>query len=123
MLGWGFIIQQLTNKLLAKGHYSRKEPFARWDTSMFGIKWVEDLVAQGKAEKILFDGYPNSYLLRANVLLETIKNGIPDHKGFTVVGDDYVMPGNWKGQVTLDLAFLKSLKADELIIVDAWDLS
>ena len=123
MLGWAFRIQLLSNKLLPEHDSYKTAAFAEWDSSMFGTKWIEDLVREGKADKVLKHGYPNSYLLRAGILLEVMRKGIPDHKGVTVVGDDYVMPGDWKGNARVNLAALASFDPNEFVIVDAWDLS
>lgn len=123
MLGWGFKIQLLSDKFLSERNSSKSPVLAEWDTSMFGTAWIEALVIEGKADKVLSHGYPNSYVLRVSTLLQAIENGIPDHKGVTVIGDDYVMPGDWKGHVKVDLFTIRSLNLNNLVIVDAWDLS
>jgi hypothetical protein len=123
MLGWGFTIQLLSNKLLSENSQSRMPPFAKWQASLGGTDWIEALVKKGLADKLFSDGYPNSYLLRASTLLEILEDGVPDHSGPTVIGDDYVLEGGWKGKIGVDVYTLMAYPPSSWIIVDAWDLS
>jgi hypothetical protein len=80
-------------------------------------------VAANKAEGRIGAGYPNRYLVAARHLIALLANGAPAHQGPPIIGDDYVMPANWTGKVIIDKEALAACPPDEILMVEAWDLS
>lgn len=116
MLGWYVLIRR-------EGADSAQDPpVARWETSVFGLDWLNDLVKADKAVDLGGNGYPNRYSVAAGVLLPILTKGLPANRSPLVVGDDYVLPPGWNGQLTIDPGAL-AYSADERLIIEAWDQS
>lgn len=122
MLGWEFFVMR-------EADASSRKPgnpdisLARWMAGLGGNQWLDDLIAQGKATDLDGNGYPNSYLVSAGVLADFLGKGLPNHKGPLVIGDDYVMPGGWRGDGFIDIGRMRGLDPDEMLVVEAWDQS
>ncbi len=127
MLGWMFKVERLavavTRSRLHDLEKIRNQELARWEASMTGGKWLFDLEQQGKAEQLNFGGYPDSFLLRASIFKETFKDGPPRHDGPLVIGDDYVIPGDYISKIELHKERIADVKDDEWLIVYMWDQS
>lgn len=124
MIGWMIIVStQAPEQRDAPDTDRDAAVLARWKTSMGGIQWLERLVTDGKAKKHKFAGYPNRYTAKAGDVLPILANGIPDHDDFPIMGDDYVMPANWKGGVTFWHDRIAACGPDQLLTIDAWDRS
>lgn len=122
MLGWEFFVMRQEDAR------SRKpgDPdisLARWMAGLGGDQWLHDLIAQGKATNFEGNGYPKSSLVSAGALADVLGKGLPQHKGPLVIGDDYVMPGGWRGDAVIDLDRLRALDPHEILLVEAWDQS
>ncbi len=96
---------------------------ANWDTSVFGTSWIDDLVKQGKAQDLGGDGYPCVYKAPAAVLLPVLRHGLPRHASPPVFGDDYATPAGWSGKLKLNEKEAAACAGDEMLTVEAWDLS
>lgn len=127
MLGWMFIVHTLCNVAVIhdihKVEVSKQYELGRWQTSMHGTDWVNQLVKNNKAEYFSCSGYPSACLLRAEVFLEVFKNGIPKHSGYDVIGDDYAMSGSHISNDNLYEHRIFALKDSDLLIVYMWDQS
>ena len=123
MLGWWFIVSTQTPEEQDEAVRNKTASLARWETSINGIKWVQKLVDDGKATQHRANGYPNRYTARAGDVLPLLANGPPAHTGPTVLGEDYVMPGNWSGNIVFDHDAIAACPPDETLTIDAWDLS
>jgi hypothetical protein len=69
------------------------------------------------------NGYPLWYEAKAEVILPFISQGPPPHEGPMVIGEDYVMPCDWKGKVKINQLMVESCSPDEDLIVVCWDQS
>ena len=100
-------------------------PVASWDTGLFGTSWLEDLVSEGKARELTNqDSVLNfTYAVASGVLMPIIRSGIPRPGNPVVIGDDYVMPANWLGNLTIDGEKVSSFSDETELIVDVWDMS
>lgn len=88
-----------------------------------GLDWLEELVRQGKAVDVGGNGYPCRYKVAAKDVLVKIAAGPPPNDGPFVIGDDYVAPGGWTGNVRIDRAKVSECSPDEGLIIEAWDQS
>jgi hypothetical protein len=114
MLGWDV-------RVYRKGDPERTE-LVNWDTGAFGTGWLDDLVNAGKATYLGGDGYPISWEVEAGVLLGLLAGGLPATASPPVIGEDYVLPANYRGKVKI-LVKPEEIAANEVLIVEAWDLS
>ncbi|PRC94733.1 hypothetical protein [Solimicrobium silvestre] len=73
--------------------------------------------------QLLYSGYPNRYTAVAGDILPNISNGPPRHDGQTIIGDDYVMPGKWTGNVKIRRDKIAACPPDQILTIDVWDQS
>lgn len=122
MLGWEFFItRQGEERPWLKGR--EDSSFARWKAGLGGDNWIRNLVEIGIATDLGGSGYPNSYLVSASAICKILGGGLPKHDGPLVIGDDYVMPGGWRGDGFVDIDRLRALDPGEMLLVEAWDQS
>ena len=114
MLGWEVLVYRSTAPDIF---------IARWMTSVFGLSWLDDLVKDNKAIDLGGNGYPNKYAVAAGVLLPIIKAGLPANGSPLVIGDDYVLPEGWSGEITWNQQEVLGCQASDQLMVEAWDQS
>jgi len=115
MLGWeAFVFRQPVG--------GERVLLASWRTSVFGLRWLDDLVAAGKAFDLGGNGYPNLYTVAAEVLLPILGKGLPENDSPLVIGEDYVLPAQWSGSITWRGDTANCAHGDQLLI-EAWDQS
>jgi len=95
----------------------------RWTTSVFGLGWLDELVAKNQAIDLGGNGYPNRYSIAARVLLPIIKIGLPKNDSPLVIGDGYVLPEGWSGDVMWNEQQVLACRSSDELVVEAWDLS
>ena len=121
MLGWEFMVMRATTP---DATYETPELLlARWRASLGGTKWIDDLVTAGLALQLQYGGYPNQYAVSAGVFAAALAAGVPTHNGRLVIGDDYVHPPGWTGNVELKAEELRSLEPGTMLLVNALDQS
>lgn len=116
MLGWEVFVYRDSSP-------TPQNLIARWQTSVFGLKWLEQLVKENSAQDLGGNGYPDNYSVAAGVLLPIIKAGLPANNSPLVVGDDYVLPEGWSGEIVWNQSLVLACKSDDLLTIEAWDQS
>ncbi len=120
MLGWGVSVFRKGDE----NSQSRKNlVLARWETGVWGLNWLDKLVKENKAIDLGGNGYPNRYSIKAGVLLPILKAGLPEYKSPPVIGDDYILPKGWNSDLLLNEKEFFACRPDEILIIEAWDLS
>lgn len=114
MLGWDVRVYRPTAPDVS---------IARWTTGVFGLKWLDQLVEDSKAVDLGGNGYPNKYVIAAGVLLPIIKAGLPANDSPLVIGDDYVLPAGWSGDIQWNQQEVLACDGNDQLIVEAWDQS
>lgn len=114
MLGW--------DVLVFREVVGSPKAIARWETGVFGLDWLDDLVKADKAIDLGGNGYPNRYSVTAGILLPLLAEGLPSNRSPLVIGDDYSRPPGWNGHLEMDPAAL-ACSGDERLVVEAWDQS
>lgn len=125
MIGWWIVIAAQTpeERDAAATEARRAAIIAQWEVGPGGLDWVAELVEAGKANQISGGGYPNRYTATAGDVLPLLTNGPPAHVGPAIIGDDYVMPANWRGKVEVHAEKVAGCAPDRLLTIDAWDRS
>lgn len=124
MIGWWIVIAAQTPE-----EYDRvtNDPaatvLATWETGLGGIAWLRNLTEEGKAAQLSTGGYPNRYTAKAGDVLPLLADGPPAHAGPTVIGEDYVMPSHWIGNVIMHPGKIAACPPDQLLTIEAWDQS
>ncbi len=123
MVGWWIVIAAQTPQERDADADRKAAVLASWEAGLGGDRWIRRLVEEGKAVQLSFGGYPNRFTAKACDVLPLIANGLPDHEGPTVIGDDYVLPGNWKGNLTIHAERIAACPPDKLLTLEVWDQS
>jgi hypothetical protein len=122
VLGWGiFIYRQIA--AADTSARERRPLIGKWEAGLGGLDWLDALVADGRASSFGGDGYPMRYSVSAAVLRSSLESGPPRQSGPLVIGDDYIAPGGWMGEVTIERAALGECPPAEELMIEAWDLS
>ena len=122
MLGFDIEIYKFTDGMDITSLKIDKPILARWSSGGFrGLDWIENLVSEAKAEDLGGNGYPLYYKAKAQFILEALALDVPKNKGQTIIGDNYVMPSDWRSEI--DTSKIAKCDPDQQLIVEAWDLS
>ena len=122
MLGFDIEIYKFTDGMDITSLKIDKPILARWSSGGFrGLDWIENLVSEAKAEDLGGNGYPLYYKAKAQFILEALALDVPKNKGQTIIGDDYVMPSDWRSEI--DTSKIAKCDPDQQLIIEAWDLS
>ncbi|MDW8319607.1 MAG: hypothetical protein RMN53_17410 [Anaerolineae bacterium] len=105
MLGWWIVVSegQPDGVMIDKAN-----TLASWEAGLSGLRWLDDLVAAGKARKLRSDGYPNRYEARAAdvwPLLDEVTGRIDS------------------SHIQIDRQRLAACPPDLVLTIDAWDQS
>lgn len=123
MIGWWIVIAAQTPEERDQAVDRKQAILAQWEVGSGGIGWLLQLVKEGKASQLKFNGYPNRFTAQAGEILPLLANGPPPHRGPGIIGDDYVLPLNWIAQVIFHADRIAACPAEKLLTIDAWDLS
>lgn len=131
MIGWWIVVstQSPEERDRAEQDTRRAAILAQWEAGADGIRWVEQLAEQGKAEKLTGNGYPNRYTAKAADVLPLIEGGgiQPPKRGAWIFGIDegkeYAQPPGWLGKIELYTDRMTACPPDHMLTIDAWDQS
>ena len=126
MLGWWIVVSegQPDGVMIDKAN-----TLASWEAGLSGLRWLNDLVADGKARKLRSDGYPNRYTSTADIVLPLITGDAikPADDGIWVFGmdegEEYAQPPGWMGKVNLRPESIRTCPTNAALTIDAWDQS
>lgn len=124
MIGWWIVVstQSPRERDQADQEGRRAAILAQWEAGADGIRWIERLTREGKAEKLTGGGYPNRYTAQAADVLPLLV-AAPPPPGPVIVGDDYAIPANWRGAMELHADRIEACPPDHRLTIDAWDQS
>jgi hypothetical protein len=112
MLGWEILISDEAGN-----------PVVNWISGLRGLEWIEEFVRTGGAIEIESGGYPNKYRIRAGLILSwLVEKRLPYLKVSRVISENSIESGEKNGPIFYD-ENIKLLRADTLVIVEAWDQS
>jgi len=125
MIGWWIVVstQSPRERDQADQESRRSAILAQWEAGAEGIRWIERLTQEGKADKLAGGGYPNRYTAKAADVLPLLGVEPPPPSGPVIVGDDYALPANWRGKIELHAERIAACAPDRLLTIDAWDQS
>lgn len=124
MIGWWIVIAAQTPEERDRaGENSKLAVLANWEVGSGGIEWLSRLVKADRARQLSFNGYPNRFTALASEILPLLANGPPAHQSLAIIGDDYVLPKSWTDQVIFHREKIAACPPDQLLTIDAWDLS
>lgn len=89
---------------------------ASWETGVSGLRWIEDLVAQGIAQQLSGGGYSNRYLVPAGPVFRQLHNNMKNPSvppKFSSV---------WQGGKFVPAA-INACPENAQLVIEAWDQS
>ena len=120
MLGWRIIIY----KKDGSGSVADRQTLASWLVGLGGTDWLDQMVTEGKATLLGFNGgYPIKYSTTLQDLRPRLATQPESYEGPVVIGEDYIMPSGWRDSMTHNSEVLSTCRPDEELIIDAWDQS
>lgn len=125
MIGWWIVVSAQTPEERDRTALEDRKAaiLAQWEVGPGGLEWLAQLVQAGRAAQLSASGYPNRYTATAGDVLPLLAGGPPPHTGPAIIGDDYVMPANWRGKIELHADRLAACPVDQVLTIDAWDQS
>ncbi|MDM0030069.1 hypothetical protein [Variovorax saccharolyticus] len=123
MIGWGIVVVAQTPEERRQAVDRKAAVLATWEVGPGGIEWLRELVDAGNATQLSFDGYPNRYTALAGNVLPLLAAGPPVYGGPPVLGEDYVLPPNWRDDVILHQDRMLACSPRQFLTIEAWDLS
>ena len=85
------------------------------------IKWLDDLVDENKAQSWPSNGYPIKFEVSVKNAIEKLNNFTPQ-TGQTILTDKKALDTNFAKKDDL-IHVLKKLNGDQILYIEAWDLS
>lgn len=122
MMGWWIVIAQQSPEERDANPDKKSAVIASWESSLGGLDWLDQLATRGKAVQLTTGGYPTRYAAFARDLLPLIVDGPPKHDDMPMIGDDYVMPSGWSGNIKIDQEKIAACPREQIMTIDAWDL-
>jgi hypothetical protein len=121
MAGWWTIISTETPEQLADMTKVNKDAFlATWEAGLFGADWIAQLCAQGKATQLTFNGFPNRYTARADVIVPLLQAGIAKAQDGEFPQDK---PTGWPSSITVHRERVAACVPGQLLSIEVWDQS
>jgi hypothetical protein len=124
-LGWHISVfrQQTDGAAPAPFGAPQGERLAVWQTHVWGLEWLDELVKQQKAVHLGGNGYPYEYTATAAHIVPRLREGPPEaSKVWTCDEGDIILEG-WEGRTTMFPAIMNDCRPDEWLIIEVWDRS
>ena len=125
MLGWNFSVykQRDDGASPATAQSQHGARLAVWQTGLWGLDWLEELVEAGKAIRLSGGGYPNRYTATAEFLIPRIIETPPEARAVWVYQKGDIITDKWVGKTVVDREAAALCRPDEWLLVEAWDES
>lgn len=125
MIGWNISVYRQADggRNPAVFESSQERPIAVWQAGLYGLRWIDQLVQEGKAINLGGNGYPYKYTAKAVHIVEVIREGPPEANAVWTVGaGDLLMPG-YLGKTAIDQEALDGCLPEEWLLIEVWDES
>jgi hypothetical protein len=100
----------------------RGERLAVWQSGLWGLNWVDELVKSGRILELQRGGYPNLYTGRFEYILSRISDP-PEVNASWVCGPDDLIGDAWEGRTVIEENAIARCHPDEWLLIEAWDES
>ncbi len=124
-LGWHVSVYRQQNDGTAPATFRAPQGarLAVWQTGLYGLRWLDELVTQDKAIALGGNGYPLQYTAQASEIIPHVRGEIPEANAvWSADPGDILLPW-WDGRTKRDPEAMAACRPDEWLIVEAWDES
>jgi hypothetical protein len=125
MLGWHISVYRQASGGSVPGEYDSEQGprLAVWQGDRWGLAWIDELVKAGQAIDLGGGGCPTWFTAQAEHLIPPILGGPPSAREIWTSGPDDVLTSQWAGKTVINHAVVDGCRADEWLLVVAWDES
>jgi hypothetical protein len=113
MLGWNISVYRKSDH----------KKLAEWQSRLYGLIWIDDLVKEGHATFLDGNGYPYHFTATASHLLPPILEGPPEANEHWTHAPSDILLENWAGKTVLDHDAMSQCAPEEELLIEAWDES
>lgn len=96
---------------------------AVWQTGVWGLKWLDELIQQGAVLDLGGNGYPTRFTAPASVILPRVLGGPPDANEVWGRDEWDVVDERWVGRTAIDHSVADMCADDEWLLIEVWDES
>ena len=125
MLGWNIGVYRLMENeegpATATSSYGTR--LAVWQTGLYGLKWIDELVKEGKAIDLDGNGYPFRYTATAEHLIPHFVHGTREAHGMWNLEAADILMMEWHGKTAIHQTAIAACRPDEWLLLVAWDES
>ena len=122
MAGWHISVYRQQNGGESPAPF--KEPtgerIAVWQSGLWGLGWINELVKRGDAIDLGGNGYPSRYTATAEKLIPVITSGPPEARERWAADAGDVLTEKWDGATAIGGV---KCRPDEWLLIEAWDES
>lgn len=112
MQGWWFTVRPHATERSQR--HSAAHHLSSWETGVSGLRWIEDLVAQGVTQQLSGGVYPNRYLVPADPVLRLLGDNMKSPSLPPKLSSD------WRDGKFVPAA-INACPGDAQLVVEAWD--
>lgn len=125
MLGWHITVYRQADggDSPAKTQSAKGARIAVWQTGLYGLEWLDELVKTGKAISLGGNGYPLWFTAPAGSLLPVVLDKPPWAHDVWMCDPGDIITDKWVGKTVVDRAAAAQCQPDEWLFVVAWDES
>jgi hypothetical protein len=125
MLGWLIAVYRQADGggSPAQTQSTKGARIAIWQSGLYGLDWLHELVKTGKAICLGGNGYPLWYTAPAGSLLPVVLDKPPWVHEYWSFDPGEIILDNWLGKTVVDRAAAALCRPDEWLFVEAWDES
>ena len=125
MLGWNIGVYRQGTEATEPATFESDsaDRVAVWQTGLGGLRWIDDLVEQGRAVALGGNGYPLRYTARAADLVPVIEQGPPNANTHWIYGVNDTLGPAWDGKTVFHEDVARDCSPDEWLLIEAWDES
>jgi hypothetical protein len=102
---------------------AREVRLAEWRADDLGLRWIDDLVKEGKAVDLGGMGYPTRFTAPAALLRPILAKAPPAARRMRVAGHGDVLTSWGVGPNTIHGESMAACRPDEWLLLEAWDES
>ena len=124
MLGWHVRVCRQQNEGTHPASFGADQGacLAVWQTGVYGLDWIYELVKEANAIDLGGNGYPCEFTATAGHLTEALKRA-PHTNATGVTRERDILSRDYLGKTTVSSEAIGACRPDEWLVVEAWDQS
>ncbi|RBP46555.1 hypothetical protein DES53_102946 [Roseimicrobium gellanilyticum] len=96
---------------------------AVWKARLEVLRWIDDLVKEGKIIALGGNGYPFEYTTQIHLVKDTLPQGPPHERKNWNHEEGDILGEGWLGKTTIDMEAIAQCPPEEWVLIRVWDES